>query len=95
MDIKRCEYPYQFNLKEVWKQSLNNFCMDMVGKFERNVPLKGEPTKERLSDCPDKYLLDKLDEHLKLGHYEDVANFAFLLRQKHPCADSLAVTGGE
>ena len=70
--------------EENWKGSLYCFHLDMEDKLEECVPRKGEPTKERLKDCPEDFLIGELKAHLELGHWVDVANFAFLLHQQRP-----------
>jgi hypothetical protein len=68
--------------EEFWAHSLQQFVNEMFDKLITQIPRKGHPTKERLKNCSEEYLINKLQEHLEVGHYSDVANFAFLLKQK-------------
>jgi hypothetical protein len=67
--------------QEFFKE-FNIFQLKMKSKLIQNFERKGIPTKETLK-CWDSYLLSKLQEHLELKHYEDCANYCFLLRLKN------------
>jgi hypothetical protein len=54
----------------------------MEVKLASQVNRKVQPSKQRLKDCPEDYLVEQLREHLEFGHWIDVANYAFLLYQK-------------
>jgi hypothetical protein len=61
-------------LKKYFKQ----FKKEMFEKLNKNQKEKGESWQ----DSPQNYLQTKLYEHYVLGHWVDVANFAFMLRSK-------------
>lgn len=69
-------------MTENWKGSLYCFHLDMQYKLSTNVNEKGEPTKEEARNFSQRYLEDKLQEHLAAGNFVDVANFAFLMYQR-------------
>jgi hypothetical protein len=58
-----------------WKKSLNNFRKKMQGQIEANIPQKGLSW----NSSPQNFLQSQLYEHYVLGHWVDVANFAFML----------------
>jgi hypothetical protein len=58
-----------------WKKSLNNFKKKMQGQIESNIPQKGISW----GISPQNFLQSQLYEHYVLGHWVDVANFAFML----------------
>jgi hypothetical protein len=69
-------------MSEIWDESLAKFTDSMHWKLLLQIKRKGKPTKVNLISCSKEYLLKKLQEHLELNHYIDVANYAFLLSQK-------------
>lgn len=71
------------SLKTNWEDDLKTFQKKMINKIIRQIFKKGYPTKDRLKETSDIFLIDKLIEHLNLKHYSDVANFAFMLYQKN------------
>lgn len=65
-----------------WEKQFDEFVKLMRNTIIRQIYRKGYPTKERLRTTPNSYLKNKLNEHLELNHYIDVANYSFMLHQK-------------
>lgn len=66
-----------------WEKDFEEFTKLMRSAIIRNIWKKGYPTKNRLKEVSNKFLIDRMSEHIDALNWKDVANFAFMLYQKN------------
>lgn len=68
----------ELSIRYMLKHELLDFTDEMKNALFANIEEKGDSWKT----CNKEYLVKKLEEHLKLGHWVSVANFCFMLHYR-------------